>query len=300
MQQEQDYKFNLDHLRKKLLRWRSVAILFAALFAISLIGKIFNESTNSEDYIARIVVEGIILEDLHRTDILDSIYENEKIKALIVHINSPGGSMVGGEQLYQSLKYIESKIPVISVIGTVGASGGYMAALPSTKIYAQKGSITGSIGVMMQTAEFKELSDRIGVKFLSFTSGDLKGKPSPFEKMNEKTRTYLQESINDSFEVFLNMVMENRDFDKKTALKYSDGRIFTGRQALENKLIDAIGNEKSAVKWLKNQEKIDKELPIYDINIYPEPPILDQIMNTVWGARTKLFNFNGIMALWKI
>ena len=240
-----------NYLKQQILKWRSLAMFFAFIAVIAVFGT-FLGKTKEKEYIARIKIEGFIGENHYRDKVLSNVVSNDKIKAAIIHINSPGGSIVGGESLHNAIKDIAEKKPVVAVLGSVAASGGYMAAVASDHIVSHNGTITGSIGVLFQTADITELADKIGVNFVSYRSGLYKASPSPFEKTPAKVSKVVQESIMDSYNFFVDMVDEGREpLNRDDVLKLADGRIYTGRQALEVKLVDEIGNEKNALEWLE-------------------------------------------------
>jgi protease-4 len=286
------------NLKKQVVRWRTLAILLAILLLVAFVFRSFGLGGVGGDYIARISVEGIIANDGYRNKILTDIEKNDHIKAVIFHINSPGGTLVGGEIMHNKLQSISKKKPVITVMGSMATSGAYMAAVATDRIIAHKGTITGSIGVILQHTEVTELAKKIGINFVNFKSGELKATPSPFEKVTPKVRRAIQSTIMDAKEIFVDMVAEGRPMLSKDKVdKLSDGSIFTGRQALKNQLIDAIGNEKTALEWLKTEKNI-MDLKIRDISTAkPEnglQKLLSSFSNTVIGVTQS----KGIEAVW--
>lgn len=290
------------NIRKSVNKWRVLCLVLLVTLLVIVVDKSVGVKPPT-DYIAKVEIEGIILEDLKRDEKLINIRNDSHAKALIVYINSPGGTLVGGETLYNTLKKIADKKPVVAVIGSLGASGGYMAALPAHRIFAQKGSLTGSIGVIVQTAEVTELSKKLGINFITFKSGELKGTPSPFEKLTPKAELSLQKSIDDSFDIFVEMVASGRKMKKEQVLPLADGRIFNGREALKNKLIDDIGDIEDATNWLKNKKKLNANLKIKDIDLRPEKSKLELLLSKTISGDNLLSSFfgnmNGFMALMK-
>jgi protease-4 len=200
---------------------------------------------------------------------LKKISEENSVKAVIVNIDSPGGGIVGSEILFDDLRSIAAKKPMVVLMGSVAASGGYMAAIASDHIIAHNGTLTGSIGVLMESPEFTDLANKIGVKFNSYKSSPLKGSPSPFEKSNPLVDHVIKESITDSYQFFSDLVRDRRGakINKNFSNTAFDGRIFTGRQALEAGLIDEIGGQEKAISYLE-ANKIDvKKLPVREIEI---------------------------------
>jgi protease-4 len=263
----------LIYLKGKVHKWKNIALLFAIL-SFLLVGKsMFGSKLSGDgfeggDYIASIKINGAIMEDDYRSKILKEISEENSIKAVIVNIDSPGGGIVGSEILFDDLREIAIKKPIVVVMGSVAASGGYMAAVASDYIIAHNGTLTGSIGVLMESPEVTELANKIGVKFNTYKSSPLKGSPSPFEKPNLAVDLVIKESIADSFEFFKGLVQERRgDKIKKTGKTVFDGRVFTGRQALEAGLIDEIGGTKEALTYLQNNKIDTKKLSVHEIEI---------------------------------
>lgn len=293
----------LDRIRLKaeLAKWRALAIGAATLFFIVFFVNITSLHTYKKDSIARITVSGIILEDVERDKELLALKNDDSVKALIIYVNSPGGTIVGGETFYESLRAIAQVKPVVAVMGSVAASGGYMVALAADYIVAHKTTITGSIGVMLHAAEITELSQKIGVNFTIFKSGELKGAPSPFETLTPKASKAIQESIKDSFTVFADMVAERRNMEPEKVLPLADGRIFTGRQALQNGLVDALGGENEALQWLYSQKGISKDLPVKEMLVKDDRSYFEKLFTTFAGIDKNtigILNNNGILALW--
>ncbi len=294
------------YLKNKVNKWKNVAFLFA-LFSLLLAFKLMNGGRLSDElvdgnYIANINIEGIIFEDDYRSKVLEKVATEKNIKAVIININSPGGGIVGSEILFNDLRNIAKEKPMVVVMQSLAASGGYMAAVASDYIIAYNGTLTGSIGVLMESPEVTDLAAKIGVKFNSYKSSPLKGSPSPFEKSNSLVDRVIQESINDSYKFFADLVKERRGEKINAKLKHVifDGRVFTGRQALEAGLIDQIGGKKEALTYLE-ANKIDvKKLPVKEVDIIEKKDIfLDRIFGLIPffnGAKNAISN-KQIMAI---
>jgi len=293
----------LDRMRLKseIVKWRTLAIVAATLLAAAIIVRASGVSNPSGDHIARINIDGIILEDQQRLEKIKKLKKNNNVKAVIVYINSPGGTMVGGETLYTTLRELSAAKPTAAVMGSLAASGGYMAALGADKIFAHAGTLTGSIGVIMQTAEVSDLTDKIGITFNTFKSGDLKGEPSPFEKLSPKVEDVINRSIEDSYDFFVDLVKERRHIANENIAKIADGRIFTGRQAMKNDLVDSLGGENAAINWLATEKNIDRNLPVKDIKMDDLPMWARQLSSKyLGGIFTKARgDLNGLLALWE-
>jgi protease-4 len=253
-------------LKKRASLWRLLAIGFAAA-AIVVIGlETAGDGTGilGGDHIARYVIDGTITDDRKEQKLLDEIADSNRTKALILHINSPGGTTTGAEALFAAIRRIGDKKPVVAVLGTVAASGGYAAAVAADHIVARGNTITGSIGVIMQWAEVGDLLDKVGVRFEEVKSSPLKAEPSPFNRATPEVRAAMESMVRDSHEWFVGLVAERRPMSPERARELADGRIYSGRQAKENGLIDAVGGEEIALAWLQSEKKIDSGLKVVD------------------------------------
>ena len=266
----------LVYLKSKVSKWKNIAFLFAILSLLMLARSVFSDGLSDGlsdgDYIASIKIDGVITEDDYRDEVLEKISKEDSIKAVIVNIDSPGGGIVGSEILFQSLKNISAHKPIVVVMGSVAASGGYMAAVASEYIIAHNGTLTGSIGVLMESPEVTELAKKIGVKLNTYKSSPLKGSPSPFEKPSAMVDAVINESIKDSYQFFADLVRERRGNKLvKNTSAVLDGRVFTGRQALKVGLIDEIGDKEQALNYLNKAHKIDtKKLSVKQVAIAKE------------------------------
>ncbi|WP_017442917.1 signal peptide peptidase SppA [Rickettsia gravesii] len=298
-----DYLIERRQIKSRLLIWKLAAIILIAIIFL-LVGKDFAPkevlSMNSnEDYIASVLIDEIILEDEKRDKKLKKIIDDSHIKALIVNVNSPGGTVVGSEKIYNILRKISAKKPVVIVMGTIAASGGYLISLGGDYIISHNGTITGSIGVILQTAEVTELAQKLGIKFNNFKSGELKAVPNPTEKLTEAMRVAIMENIEDTYNFFLELVSERRNLPIEEVKKLADGRVYSGRQALKLKLVDAIGSEDTALKWLQEVQKINVNLLVKDYQLKPKPKLMDIILEDFDSIAPSFFknSFNGIKAI---
>ena len=272
-------------LRRKLTFWRfagiiTVVLLIAAV-ALSVAGRDAFPQL-AQDQIARVAVHGFIADDRDRDEMLTKIAETDAVKAVIVAIDSTGGSTAGGEALFESLKKLGAKKPIVATIGTFGASAAYMAALASEHIVVRRTSITGSIGVLFQYPNVSELLDNLGVEVEDVKSSPLKAEPSPFKPSNAIARAVIAGVVSDSYNWFVDIVADERELDRAEALLLADGRIYSGRQALEADLVDAIGGEDAAIGWLADEKGIDGDLPVRDW--MPQ----DELTNSLPFARAAL------------
>jgi protease-4 len=224
--------------------------------------------TNTKHTIAVIDLTGIIssdipgeleptmLEDL--TAQLRQAREDEDIKAIILRINSPGGEVTASDILYHHVKKTQAVKPVLTYFDTVAASGGYYAALGATHIMANELTVTGSIGVILQSFTIKDLFEKIGIRALTIKSGKMKDLLNPFRDPVPEEEIFLQEMINETYEKFLHLFTTERKLDPQIARLLADGRIYSGKQALENKLVDSIGYFEDAISQAESLAKIEK------------------------------------------
>src|ERR1700721_324868 len=218
--------------------------------------------------IARVNIEGLIRSDQDRVEALERL-EKSNAAAVVVHINSPGGTTAGSEQLYDALVRLKAKKPLVVVVEGLAAWGGYITAIAADHIVAQQSSLVGSIGVLFQFPNFTDLLKTVGVKVEEVKSSPLKAAPNGFEPTSPEARAALDALVKDSYAWFRGLVKERRAMDDAQLEKVADGRVFTGRQAVELKLIDQLGDEKSAVAWLVAQKGVKADLPVRDYKLTP-------------------------------
>ena len=250
-------------LKRRLMLWRTLTIVAVMVVAAVAFGRFGGfGGLGGKDYIARLSVNGVIVDDERRHRLLARIAADQNAKALIVRIDSPGGTVVGGEALHASIRAVAKKKPVVALMGQVATSAGYMVAIAADRIFAHKGTITGSIGVILQTTELTGLLDKLGIATEAIKSGPLKAAPSPFERMTPDVRRVTQALVSDIHQIFVSLVAERRALDIETLRPLVDGRVFTGVAAVRNRLIDAIGGEAEAKDWLIEERNIDPGLRV--------------------------------------
>ncbi|MEM1046897.1 MAG: signal peptide peptidase SppA [Pseudomonadota bacterium] len=277
-------------MRRRLSFWRVAAFLFLAVAIISLIGLTIgrdNLTALRGDHIARVPIEGVIVHNRRQLRILERIAKDNSVKAVLVSIESPGGSVSGGEAMYAAVRAIAEKKPVVVQVNTLAASAGYMIALAGDRIFARRNAITGSIGVIFQFAEASRLLNTVGLSFEAIKSAPLKAEPMPYHPLKPEAREMLQSLVKDSYDWFVELVGERRSMATLRARELSDGRIYSGAQALDAKLIDAIGDENAAVDWLKEEKGIDKSLKVRTWRMKPREDIWQPGEDASnWIART--------------
>ena len=250
-------------LRRSLTLWRILAVLLAVGAVAALLWTPGNVS-GFENHIARVRIDGLITGDQATLDLLKKVDESDTVKGVIIRIDSPGGTTAGSEAVYEAVRKIAAKKPVVAVMDTVAASGGYITALAADHIVARGNTITGSIGVIFSFPEVSKLLDTIGVKMEELKSGELKAEPSPYKPVSDKVREVSMIMVKDGFDWFAGLVAERRKLPLDQVLVLADGRVYTGRQAVANKLIDELGGEEAGVAWLENEKKLAKDLEIVD------------------------------------
>jgi protease-4 len=287
-------------LKRRLTLWRVIAVVAIVAIVVVAVGRFKDSGFASKDYVARVGINGIITTNLTRNDALQRISNDKNAKALIVRIDSPGGTVVGGEDLFWSLRAISKQKPVVAVFGSLGTSGAYMTALGADRIFAREGSITGSIGVILQSTDLTGLLEKLGVKPVSIKSSPLKAQPNPLEPLSKEARKATEEVIGDIYQMFVDMVASRRNIDMDRARALADGRVFTGRQGLMVGLIDAIGGEEEARAWLSNTRKIDLTLPIKDIKTSKQRKIWQALFQGIFGKTlfSKRLTLDGPISLW--
>lgn len=252
-------------LRRRLTLWRALAIV-AVFGALALVAALrIPDALPGGQHVLRLPVSGFITEDRRVLQAIEEAAKNDAVRALVVAIDSPGGSMAGGEALHTALRRFAEHKPVVAVMGATAASAGYMAALPAQRVFARESTVTGSIGVLLQSFDLSDLLERAGVRPQVFTSGPLKDQPSLFRPLTEEGRAAVDRVIQDLHGQFVGMVAAGRRMDPARARALADGRIFTGRQAVEEGLVDAIGGERDARAWLAAERQVPENLPVRDV-----------------------------------
>lgn len=288
-------KKKIFNMLKRLRYKKTISIVVAIFFFVILI----SDNRYKKPHIAKVTIDNIITQDSFRYEKLEELSQNKNTKAVIVFINSPGGTVVGGETLYKSIKSIAQQKPIISVMGEVATSAAYMASLGSNYIFAQEGTITGSVGVLVLSSEFTELAKKIGISTEVIKSGDLKASPSPLEKMTPKAREQMEKIVQEISKNFINLVKKERKLDNNKTQLISDGRIFTGQSALQIGLIDSIGNIKEAKEYLKIERNIDM-LPILNMEIIKKEKMIEKFLSLFTNKinASKLLNLKGLISIW--
>jgi protease-4 len=257
-------------LRRKLTFWRVVAIglIVLAIAGAAVLGSNRLGFTGVRPYIARVTIEGLIRDDRDRVQALDRLAKSTMARAVIVHVDSPGGTTAGSEQLFDSLSQLREKKPLVIVVDGLAASGGYITAIAGDHIIAQQTSLVGSIGVLFQFPNVADLLDKIGVKVESIKSTPLKASPDGYEPTSPEARAAINAIIQDSYGWFKKLVQDRRHLTDDQLAAVDDGRVFTGHQGIDNKLIDELGDERAALAWLAKEKSVDANLPVRDYELH--------------------------------
>jgi protease IV len=305
-------------MRRKLTFWRISAIVIAVLALAALALTLIPGSGlfSSGAYIARIKVQGLIRNNRDRVEALEKLSKS-RTRAVIVHIDSPGGTTAGSQQLFDSLRALQAKKPMVVVVDGLAASGAYIAALSSDHIIAHDTSLVGSIGVLFQYPNFADALKTLGIKVESIKSSPLKAAPNGFEPTSPEARAAVEAVVLDSYVWFKNLVKDRRRMDDAQLAAVDDGRVFTGRQGVDLKLVDGLGNEMTARAWLAKEKNVPADTPVRDYSLQPrfselsflhvaawtfQAVGLSAIAQRIedWGAvqAVERLNLDGLLALW--
>ena len=307
-------------MRRKLTFWRVLAIV---IFALAVIGAAVQVSdrtgfAGAGAYIARVTIKGLIRDDQERVQQLDRLARSSTARAVIVHVDSPGGTTAGSEQLYDALMRLKDKKPLVIVVDGLAASGGYITALAGDHIVAKQTSLVGSIGVLFQYPNVVDLLDKIGVKVESIKSSPLKAAPNGYEPTSPQARAAIESIIKDSYAWFRGLVQDRRHLNDDELQAVADGRVFTGHQGIGLKLVDEIGDERAGIAWLASAKSVDSKLPVRDYQLHSrfgDLPFLHAMaaaaldaagLSTLarriddWGGvqAVERLNLDGLLALW--
>lgn len=312
-----DFLLDRSKLKSSVRRWRLVSFLLLSIVIVfgfantyapkvsgdTVSGKKLSMTSSVRPYIGRLYINGVIVENQERHALLKDIKANNKIKALVIEVNSPGGTAAGSEVLYNLIREISEVKPVVILMGTLAASGGYLLSLAGDHIIARNNTLTGSIGVIFRSFEVVDLANKVGIKSKVFRSNELKGAPSLFEASDEKVDLVMNNLVMDIYNYFIAIVAERRKMDIDEVRELADGRVYMGKIALSNGLIDEIGDEAQALRWLESEKGI--VAPIKDVVSNRWKDKLDLIFsNTVkkYSVLNSLVEYagkiDGLLMLW--
>lgn len=234
--------------------------------------------------IARVEVGGVITDDRDRDAMLAEIADDEAVRAVVLRVNSPGGTTAGAEALYASLRAVAAKKPVVAVLSEVAASGGYVAAIGTDHIVARGNTLTGSIGVIMEYPDVTRVMDKIGVAMETVRSSPLKAEPSPFRETSPAARAVEAALVAESYDWFRGLVAERRGLEGADLDAVANGQVFTGRLALGNGLVDEIGGEPEALAWLESRDSALSGLPVRDWEVERDGSLVGSLLGKVGSS----------------
>ena len=320
MSLDSDLIVDRRRIRRKLTFWRVLAAVLA-IAAIAVIGVAVSPggrgAFTASGSIARVNIEGLIRSDQDRVEALERL-ENSHAAAVVIHINSPGGTTAGSEQLYDSLVRLKAKKPLVVVVEGLAASGGYITAIAADHIVAQQSSLVGSIGVLFQFPNVSDLLGKIGVSMEEIKSSPLKASPNGFEPTSPEARAAIAALVKESYDWFRDLVKNRRQLDDAALERVADGRVFTGRQSVPLRLVDELGDEQTAIAWLAKENNIDPKTRVRDYPLhdrFSDLPFLHTAVSAIlgaagfgalaqrfdaWGAAQTIdrLNLDGLLALW--
>jgi protease-4 len=236
-------------------RWIWIAVGIGAVFLCMIVFGLLAVASLFSDRseltvspgVGLVEVRGLIVDPLETVKQLNEFAKNDKVKSVVLRIDSPGGVVGPSQEIWSAVKKLKEKKPVIVSMGSVAASGGYYIAAPATLIYANPGTITGSIGVLMKFSNLEGLMNKVGMKAFTIKTGKFKDVGSPARPMTDEERAMLQAVIDSTHGQFIKAVAEGRRLPEQQVREIADGRIFSGEQALQHKLVDRLGTLQDAV-----------------------------------------------------
>lgn len=238
----------------------TMVLVLAAFFLLLLaISRMDSLSFSMSGKVAVLPVTGMISDSEQLIENLKRYGKDNSVKAVVLRINSPGGGVAPSQEIYEEVRKLNAKKPVLTSMGSIAASGGYYIASATRKVYANPGTMTGSIGVVMPFVNAKDLVEKIGIKGMTVKSGEFKDIGSPLRDMTPQERKVLQGVVDNVHLQFVNAVAAGRKLPREDVMRIADGRIFTGEQAKALGLVDALGDLEDAVRDAAKQGGISGE-----------------------------------------
>lgn len=299
-----DHLLDRIQLKSRIRFWRILAILallLAALVALRGHGGKGTGLNAIQDHIARVKINGVIMDDKNRDEMMKDLVDDKRTKAIIVTIDSPGGSAAASQDIYLQLRKIAANKPVVCVMRGMAASGGFMTSLGCDYTVAREGTLTGSIGVILELAEVTELAKKLGIEPIVVKSGYYKGAPSPTEKFTPEQRASVQRVIDDFHRYFKTITAERRHLPLEAVTQLAQGQIYSGNQAVDLKLVDKVGGEEEVLAWLQTEKKLSKDLPVVDVEpVKEDEGIFSKVSSLVSGKglASLMFKPQGLMVVW--
>ena len=286
-------------LRRSMSFWRAAAVL-AGVVAVAVLGFLAAGGPGGplleKRQIARVSLEGMITENRDQLTLLRKLARNQNVAAVILYVNSPGGTTTGGEALFEAIRDVAERKPIVAQFGTIATSAAYIAGLATDHIIARGNTITGSVGVIFQWAEVSDLLGKLGVKMNEVKSGPLKAVPSPFQPLGPEGRETTEKMVAESMSWFRGLVADRRKIETATIPGLEQGRIFSGREALQHKLIDGIGGEPEVVRYLIEQKGVARNLKVVDWK--PKKGDSLGVLGLLGQGAARLLGFDGAVMDW--
>ncbi len=292
-----DYLLDRKGLKTKLNFWRNLCLIIIAFFALNFLSKYTAKNNPTDEYIASVSIKGAIDENKKRDEVLRKLAKNQKAKAVILFIDSPGGTLYPAENTYSLIKKISAKKPVIAIVEGYAASAAYMVALGSERIFARDSSVVGSVGAWIMVPDVTELTEKIGIKMTMLKSGPLKAQPQPFDQMTPEVKKNTQSYIDDAYNLFVNILNKERKLPSGAMKEISTGATFLGQKALKLGLIDEIGAIDEVRDYLYNKHKINQKTSIKEFTTKKYRSKLDEILGVLREAKGSLYKLKNYLSL---
>jgi protease-4 len=296
--------------RRRLFFWRTISFITVAIVVYLSFEN--QEKSSSNDYIANYNISGLLISADEIIEDLEELKLNNEVNSIIISVDSPGGTTVSAEEIYLKLKEVSLVKPIAIVMRNIATSGAYLLSLGGDIIFSRENTITGSIGVLLQWARVDEALSKLGIEVNEVKSGKLKAEPDFFGEIDEEAQKVTKEIIDETFEWFIRIVKVERNLNPSEIYTISDGRIFTGRQAIELNLVDEIGDKNDAKIWLVKNKEIDSNSVIIDYGKSKKPSFIElslaNIMDyfnisTPYTGRIRsnlsLVNNGGLQSVWE-
>lgn len=296
--------------RRRLFFWRTISLITVAIIVYLSFEN--QEKSSSNDYIANYNISGLLISADEIIEDLEELKSNNEVNSIIISVDSPGGTTVSAEEIYLKLKEVSLVKPTAIVMRNIATSGAYLLSLGGDVIFSRENTITGSIGVLLQWARVDEALSKLGIEVNEVKSGKLKAEPDFFGEIDEEVQQVTKEIIDETFEWFIRIVKVERNLNPSEIYTISNGRIFTGRQAIELNLVDEIGDKNDAKIWLVENKEIDSNSPIIDYGKSKKPSFIElslaNIMDyfnisTPYTGRIRsnlsLVNNGGLQSVWE-
>ena len=299
MSQSADLMVLAHRARRRLVLWRVIALVLLVLL-VGVLLRGHNGPGLSSTRIDALAVDGLITDESRRIDAIDRARRNPAVRALILRVDSPGGTVAGGERLHDALARFAKVKPMVTVMGGVAASAAYMISVPARRIFASDATLTGSIGVILESPDVSGLLGKIGVAVDELVSGPLKGQPSGTSPLSAQGRDVLQGIVMDLYGQFVAIVAEGRHMPADRVRALADGRAYTGHQALPLGLIDAIGDESDARDWLAAHAGVPRSTPVYTLQWQDKPGRFSFLTGLLKTVVPQGLTLDAPLALWQL